>query len=224
MPDQSILVIDDEDSSRVGMGQSLRQAGYRVEEAVDGPGGLALVRAHTYAVIVLDLHLGGQNGLEFLRELRLTHNTPVVMVTSDQLLGPRLEGLENGADDWLIKPFAHRELLARVAAILRRVPFVSGVVRLGDLQIDLDSQVITRQGTTIVLTPRELDLLQLLLENRGRVVLRDLLEKKMSQAKAGSPVSSNVSNLVDVYMLRLRKKLGKEIISTRHGIGFIIEA
>jgi two-component system OmpR family response regulator len=145
---------------------------------------------------------------------------PVIVVSAKRGENDRVEALNLGADDYLTKPFTARELLARIRAVLRRSENeVTTVVTVGDVSIDLASKTASRNGERILLTPMEFDVLVYLARRRGKLVSRDLLEKVIHPDE-----SHDVSNVIDVLVLRLRKKLGRDLITTRRGQGFIIDA
>jgi two-component system OmpR family response regulator len=160
------------------------------------------------------------DGIRLLTELRRTNRVPVIVVSARRTEDDRVEALDLGADDYLTKPFTARELLARLRAVVRRTEGDSAsVITLGDIVIDFSAKAVSRDGARVPLTATEFAMLAALARHRGEVVPRDTLAKSIRQDG-----SEHVSNVVDVIILRLRRKLGKELIATRRGQGFIVEA
>jgi two-component system OmpR family response regulator len=215
-----ILVIEDDTASRTALAQCLREEQYIVFEAADGLAGLELAGREAPQLVILDLMLPKLDGIHLLEKLRQTSAVPVIVVSAKRGENDRVEALNLGADDYLTKPFTARELLARIRAVLRRSENeVTTVVTVGDVSIDLASKTASRNGERILLTPMEFDVLVYLARRRGKLVSRDLLEKVIHPDE-----SHDVSNVIDVLVLRLRKKLGRDLITTRRGQGFIIDA
>lgn len=215
-----ILVIEDDTPSRTALAQCLREEQYVVFEAADGLAGLELASREAPQLVILDLMLPKLDGIHLLEKLRQTSAVPVIVVSAKRGENDRVEALNLGADDYLTKPFTARELLARIRAVLRRSENeVTTVVTVGDVSIDLASKTASRNGERILLTPMEFDVLMYLARRRGKLVSRDLLEKVIHPDE-----SHDVSNVIDVLVLRLRKKLGRDLITTRRGQGFIIDA
>lgn len=215
-----ILVIEDDTASRTALAQCLREEQYVVFEAADGLAGLELAGREAPQLVILDLMLPKLDGIHLLEKLRQTSAVPVIVVSAKRGENDRVEALNLGADDYLTKPFTARELLARIRAVLRRSENeVTTVVTVGDVSIDLASKTASRNGERILLTPMEFDVLVYLARRRGKLVSRDLLEKVIHPDE-----SHDVSNVIDVLVLRLRKKLGRDLITTRRGQGFIIDA
>lgn len=214
-----VLVIEDDSASRLAIVKSLRESRHTVFEAADGVAGLNIARTEQLDAVVLDLMLPRMDGIELLRELRKTSRVPVIVVSARRTEDDRVEALDLGADDYLTKPFTVRELFARLRAVVRRTEGDSApVITLGDIVIDCNAKTVCRDGVRIPLTATEFDMLAALARRRGEVVPRDVLEKAIRHN--GSEL---VSNVVDVIILRLRRKLGREVITTRRGQGFIIE-
>jgi two-component system OmpR family response regulator len=215
-----VLVVEDDEASRRAVVQCLREDGCIVFEAPDGLAGLDLAGRERIDLIVLDLMLPKLDGEHVLERLRRTSAVAVIVVSAKREEDDRVTALELGADDYLTKPFTVRELRARMRAVLRRVEGeVTSAILVGDVMIDLDAKTASRGGTRIALTPMEFDLLVLLARHRGKLVSREQIELAIH---AGA--EPQVSNVVDVLVLRLRKKLGQELITTRRGHGFIIDA
>jgi len=217
-----VMVIEDEKEIRDLVRYNLEKAGYRVAAAADGEQGLQQLFASRPDALVLDLMLPGMNGLEIVREVRnepLTHDLPVLILTARSAEMDKLLGFEQGADDYLTKPFSPRELVARVKALLRRTQ-PSGAARaleVGPLRVDLEAHVATCAGQRLELTPREFDLLAFLARHPGRALSRDeLLRKVWGYDYVGE------TRTVDVHVRRLRAKLGEHhgMIETVLGAGY----
>ncbi len=219
-----LLLVEDSDRLRKNLAKALSRLGHAVDEAAGGEEADTAVRVNDYDVIVLDLMLPGRSGLELLNEWRQRQETvPVLVLTALDAVENRVRGLAMGADDYLVKPFAIEELVARLEALVRRSRGTSDSrIQIGDFQIDLASRIVKRGGTEIVLTAREFSLLECLARHPGRVMSREEIESKL-YGEAGSPVS----NAVDVAVYALRRKLSPgdspPIIHTRRGIGYVMQ-
>ena len=217
-----VMVIEDEKEIRDLVRYNLEKAGYRVAAAADGEEGLKQLFASRPDALVLDLMLPGINGLEIVREVRgepLTHDLPVLILTARSAEMDKLLGFEQGADDYLTKPFSPRELVARVKALLRRSKPTGSARSLeaGPLRVDLEAHVATCAGERLDLTPREFDLLAFLARHPGRALTRDeLLRKVWGYDYVGE------TRTEDVHVRRLRAKLGEhhEMIETVLGAGY----
>ena len=215
-----------EDSRRLGtyIKDGLSQAGYAVDHASDGEEGLWLARSNDYDAVILDLMLPKMDGLTILKRLRKEGvKTHVLILTAKDTVEDRVRGLEEGADDYLIKPFALEELLARVQALVRRGYGVkSPHIRVGDVEIDMTQKFASRQGKRIDLTSREYALLEYLALKRGQVVSRTEIEEHLYDEGADL-----MSNVVDSFVYRLRKKIespeGPPLIRTRRGMGYVLD-
>ena len=212
-----ILVVDDDASIRRMLDRTLAAEGHLVEVAADGGEALAAVERSTPDLVVLDVRMPGVDGLAVCRRLRAKGlSTPVLMLTARDAVSDRVAGLDAGADDYLVKPFATEELLARVRALLRRGREPVDVLAYGDLTLELDTRTARRGERALTLTEREADLLELLLRHAGRVVTR---EQAIAQLWSGAATS----NVVDRYISNLRRKLGAPaLISTVRGVGFVL--
>ena len=222
MPDSPlrILVIEDDAASRAALTQCLREEQCIVFGAGDGATGLDIALREPLDLVVLDLMLPRLDGIHLLEKLRQRSDVPVIVVSAKRGENDRIEALDVGADDYLTKPFTVRELLARIRAVLRRSDReTSTVITVGDVTIDLDAKTASRDGSRIPLTPMEFEVLVFLARRRGKLVPRDQLQKLIHPDE-----ERDVSNVVDVLLLRLRKKLGRDLIATRRGQGFIIDA
>jgi two-component system, OmpR family, response regulator len=216
-----LLLVEDDTKLVRALTVGLEREGYAVDAAESGDVALALAAANEYEAILLDLMLPGIDGFTVCRQLRSEGRwMPVLMLTARTDVSDRIRGLDAGADDYLVKPFDFGELLARLRALLRRGPVeLRAIVAIGDLRIDAATRVVTRAGEEIELTAREFDVLDFLARRAGRVVSRaELLEKIWSDGYEGSP------NITDVYVGYLRKKLGRAVIRTVRGLGFVLEA
>ncbi len=217
-----VMVIEDEKEIRDLVRYNLEREGFRVSAAADGDAGLDQLFAERPDMLVLDLMLPGKNGLEILRELRAeatTRELPVLVLTARGAEMDKLLGFEHGADDYLTKPFSPRELIARVRALLRRSrpSRDPAALEVGELRIDPLAREVRMAGNTLVMTPREYDLLVFFVQNSGRVLTRDeLLRKVWGYDYIGD------TRTVDVHVRRLRMKLGEQnrLIETVTGVGY----
>ncbi len=213
-----LLVIEDEDDLRRGLEQAFREEGYAVDAAADGLEGLYKAENWDYDAIVLDVMLPSKDGWEVLGQLRKTKKTPVLMLTARDGVRNRVRGLDLGADDYLNKPFDLGELMARVRALIRRsVGAASSKLTFGPVTIDTASRTVTLNGLPVDLTAREYVLIEFLAFQRGKVVSRTELYNHLF-----SEEDDSLSNLLDVHVCNLRKKLGKDFIQTRRGHGYVI--
>ena len=211
-----VLVIEDEPDLLSALTQALREEGYAVDTATDGRNGLFKARGGEYDAIVLDLMLPGIDGWSLLRELRKTKPVPVLILTARDALPDRIRGLDAGADDYLTKPFQLAELLARLRALIRRSAGTANpVIVIGDIQIDTTAHRVTQSGHPVLLTPREYALVEFLAMHKGRLVSRTAIYDHLFDEEDDS-----LSNLVDVHVSNVRKKLGKDFIATRRGEGY----
>lgn len=220
-----VLVIEDYEPVRSAVVQALTEDGFAVDSAEDGRDGMWLAKTGEHDVIVLDIMLPHTSGLEILESLRSQQqHTPVLLLTALDEVDQRIRGLHCGADDYLVKPFAMAELLARVQALVRR-SFGDGVpvIQVRDLSIDTSARLVYRDGEVIELTAREYNLLELLARRRGKLVTRTEIWKSLYDME-----SDSTSNVVDVYIGYLRKKLDlpgePSLIVTRRGHGYVLEA
>jgi two-component system, OmpR family, response regulator MprA len=217
MPEAAILVVDDDAPIRRMLDRTLSAEGYAVETAADGGEALAAVERSAPDLVVLDVGLPGVDGLSVSRRLRAKGlAVPVLLLTARDSVPDRVAGLDAGADDYLVKPFATEELLARVRALLRRGKSPEELLAFGDLMLDPATRAAQRGEITLTLSERESDLLALLLRNARRVVPREQAVAEIWQGDASA-------NVVDRYVSNLRRKLGEpSLIETVRGVGFII--
>ncbi len=213
-----ILVVEDEIDLQESLAQALREDGYAVDTADNGEDGLYKAMAWEYDAIILDWMLPKLNGMELLRRLRRDKKTPVMLLTAKDAVTDRVTGLDEGADDYLIKPFSLSELLARVRSIIRRsTGNASNRLIIGTVEIDLASKTVKESGNPVELTAREYAMLELLAVHAGRLVSRTMIYNHIFDEQ-----DDTLSNLVDVHISHLRKKLGKDLIETRRGQGYIL--
>jgi two-component system, OmpR family, response regulator len=215
-----ILVVEDEPRLVRSLAKALREEGYAVDTAETGDDGLFKAESWEYDAIVLDIMLPGMDGWEVLARLRKQKKTPVLMLTARDAAPDRVRGLDTGADDYLIKPFDLTELLARVRALIRRSAGVAQPqITLGDVVIDIRARTVTRERELLTLTAREYAILEYLALHRGEVVSRTVLYDHLFDEN-----DDTMSNLLDVHVFNIRKKLGHDLIVTRRGQGYLIEA
>ena len=220
-----LLYIEDHSELNEAVSSCLREEGFAVDSATDGSDGLFLASEHDYDVIVLDIMLPGTDGLEIVRKLRAArNNTPILIVSARDKISQRVEGLQIGADDYLIKPFALDELVARVKVLLRRKYGTRDpILKIEDLEIDMTTKKVRRGKTEIELTPREFALLEYLALRQGELVSRTEIWEHIYEYH-----STATSNVVDVYVRYLRNKLNIDdrinLIQTRRGFGYVLEA
>ena len=220
-----LLLVEDDVEAADYLKRGLAEAGHTVDHAASGRDGLYLTAGSTYDVIILDRLLPQVDGLAILRTLRAAKvKTPVLLLTALDSIDQRVEGLEAGADDYLVKPFAFAELLARINALARRPPpqDIVTALQIGDLRMDLLSRVVTRAGARIELQPREFKVLEYLARHAGRVVTRTMLLESVWNFHFDPQ-----TNIVESHMSRLRAKLdrgqGRDMIRTVRGAGYVLE-
>lgn len=230
MTELPVLLIDDDEDLGALLSRFLENDGFKIHVEVDGTSGLERARAGAFCAVILDVMMPGMNGFDVLRELRKTSNVPVVMLTARGQDIDRIVGLEMGADDYLGKPFNPRELAARLRAIQRRVarvsssptaaPDPSGVLAVGDVELNPRARVVKRAGGEVVLTSVEFALLEILMRAAGHIVSRE----DLSSRGLGRRLSQS-DRSIDVHVSNLRKKLGvaadgADRIKTVRGFGY----
>jgi two-component system, OmpR family, copper resistance phosphate regulon response regulator CusR len=221
-----ILLVEDELKVASFLKQGLEESGYEVVMAYDGEMGKKLALEQEFQILILDVIIPYINGLELCKLIRSHQiDTPIILLTALGTIHDKLQGFETGADDYIVKPFDFKELLARIRALLKRkvqIKELSNQLQFADLILDLDTQTAFRKGVEIQLTAKEYALLEYLMRNPKRVIKRDELESKVW----GLNFSPN-TNVVDVYVTLLRKKVDKnfelKLIRTQIGKGYILD-
>lgn len=219
-----ILVVEDERKASAYLLKGLSEHDFVVDAAHDGRDGLHKARTEAYDLIILDVMLPGRDGWSILRELRAAgHTTPVLFLTARDAVADRVKGLELGADDYLVKPFAFSELLARVRSVLRRgTARQPEIIEVADLEIDVPRHRVKRAGKRIDLSPKEFSLLSLFARRAGEVLSRTLIAEQVWDMNFDSD-----TNVVDVHVGRLRAKIDdpfeRKLIRTVRGVGYVLE-
>jgi two-component system, OmpR family, copper resistance phosphate regulon response regulator CusR len=220
-----ILVVEDEPKMAKALRDGLDADGYSVRVAYTGEEGFYLINSQVFDLTILDIMLPGHDGLEILSTMRRRGiRTPVLLLTAKDTVEDRVRGLDMGADDYLVKPFAFPELLARIRVLLRRSkPIVEEPLKVGDLEMDRAKHLVTRAGQPVSLTTREFELLEYLLANRGRVVSREMLAHEVWKETARQ---TPLDNVIDAQMMRLRRKIDghyePKLLQTVRGVGFTL--
>ncbi|ACT91722.1 response regulator [Dyadobacter fermentans] len=221
-----LLLIEDEPKTLQSIRQGLEENGYEVDIAYDGLIGKQLARGNVYQLIISDIIIPGINGIELCREIRSWGDeTPILMLTALGTTDDKVTGLDAGADDYLVKPFEFKELLARVRALTKRgttVSHTAQVLRFADLEVSLDAKTVYRSGNKINLTAREFNLLVYLIRNQGRVISKVEIAEQVWDI--GFDTGTNV---IEVYVNYLRKKIDKDypvkLIHTQFGMGYVLK-
>jgi two-component system OmpR family response regulator len=214
-----VLIVEDEPDLLAGLAKALREEGYAVDTAADGEEGLYKAESWPYDAIVLDVMLPKLDGWELLQRLRKSQKTPVLMLTARDRSADRVRGLDTGADDYVVKPFDLPELLARLRALIRRAAGQTRtLLEIGQVIIDTAARTVACAGEPVSLTAREYALVEFLALHRGEVVTRTRLYEHLFDED-----DSTLSNLLDVHVSNVRKKLGHDFITTRRGHGYCIE-
>ncbi|SHE57697.1 response regulator transcription factor [Desulforamulus putei] len=215
-----ILVIDDDPKITAMLQRALTYEGYRVEVANDGYTGLNMARNNPPELLILDIMLPGLDGWEICQRFRKENVIPILILSARDEVESKVKGLNLGADDYLGKPFALEELLARIQALLRRKANVSKVIQFSDLKMDLETREVRRAGKPLFLTSREFDLLNLFLNHPNQVLTRDrIIDRVWGLEYTGG------SNVVEVYINMLRQKTeehGPRLIHTVRGVGYVL--
>jgi len=218
-----VLVIDDDDGLREGVTASLRASGFGTDGAASVAAARGLLASHRYDCLVLDRMLPGRDGLEFLRGLRAAGGTvPAIFLTAKSAVNDRVEGLDAGADDYLVKPFSFAELLARIRVVLRRGgdPLPT-TLRVSDLSLDPLAHVVERAGRRIDLSSKQFALLHYLMRHAGQVVSRTMIQEHVWNFDF-----DGLTNVVDVHINRLRNKVDRgfdrPLIHTLRGVGYVL--
>lgn len=216
-----LLYVEDEPDLLRAVKTYLEDQGHTVDVAEDGEAGLTKALASNYDGIVLDIMLPKRDGISVLKELRHEKNkTPVLMVTARDTVVDRVAGLDQGADDYLPKPFELEELSARIRAVVRRSKGeADSDIAIGEFSLSLVNRTVSKDGVSVNLTPMEYALVEFLILRRGRLVTRNMLYEQLF-----GELDESMSNLLDVHVSNVRRKLGKDLITTRRGHGYMIEA
>jgi two-component system OmpR family response regulator len=214
-----ILIIEDEADLLSSLVRALREEGYAVDTADDGEEGLYKAESSDYDAVVLDVMLPGLDGWGVLKRLRRSKKTPVLMLTARDAARDRVRGLDGGADDYVVKPFDLDELLARLRALIRRAAGQPrNVIKIGSVVLDTAARTVARAGQSVALTAREYALVEFLSLHHGQVVTRTALYEHLFDEN-----DETLSNLLDVHVSNIRKKLGADFIVTRRGHGYCVE-
>lgn len=215
-----VLVVEDEPDLLGTLVQAMREEGHAVDEAADGEEALYKAVEWEYDAIILDVMLPRMDGFEVLKRLRQRKKTPVLMLTARTKVNDRIQGLDSGADDYILKPVDLDELAARVRALIRRSQGdASHLIRVGEVEVDTSARKATLGGQPVPLTGREYALLEFMVSRRGKIVSRTDLYEHLHDEN-----DTPMSNLVDVHVFNLRKKFGATFITTLRGQGYSIEA
>ncbi len=220
-----ILVVEDEKKLNELISNKLKKEHYSVDSCYDGSDALDYLRGAEYDAVILDIMLPGMNGLDILRAIRRKKDrTPVLLLTAKDSIEDRVTGLDTGADDYLVKPFAFDELLARIRVMIRRSSqSVSNIFTVADLVVDCDARTVTRGGIPVILASKEFSVLEYMIRNAGTVLSRDKIGRHIWNYDY-----EGGSNVVDVYIRYLRKKLDEgrtpKLIHTVRGAGYVLRA
>ena len=220
-----ILLVEDEAPIADFIVRGLRKQGYAVDLADTGPKSLELLAIATFDVVILDVMLPGVDGFTVCHRMRESGNrTPVLMLTARDTVEDRVKGLDTGADDYLVKPFAFAELLARIRALSRREPTLTEtVLRVADLELDTGTHRVRRDGRVIELTAKEYAVLEYMMRNPDKVLTRSMIIERV-----WSYDTLNAANVIDVYIYALRRKIDDlkavKLIHTIHGVGYTLRA
>jgi len=220
-----ILVIEDQKKVALALQEGLQRVPFKVTVAFDGEEGFFLLNSERFDLVILDLSLPKRDGIEILKTLREKKITiPVLILTARDSIEDRVKGLEGGADDYLVKPFAFPELLARVQALLRRSQNAhETTLKLADIELDLLARKVMRKGRILSLTIREMELLEYLLRHKNMVVSREMLAQDVWKATTRA---TPLDNVIDVHIAHLRRKIDEpfttKLLHTLRGVGFIL--
>ncbi len=222
-----ILIVEDEKKIAESLKQGLEECGYEVMIAYDGLMGEKMVNNYTFNLVLLDVNLPGLNGIELSKKIRQKDkNIPILMLTTFGSINDKVDGFDAGADDYLVKPFSFDELIVRIRALIRRttdnnVP-IGNILKFADLEMNLDTKMVSRSGKKIRLTAKEFQLLEFLLRNRKRVVSRADIGENVWNINFDTQ-----TNTIDVYVNYLRKKIDKDfpqkLIHTQVGFGYVLK-
>lgn len=221
-----LLIVEDDNKVAGMLRQGLQESEYITALARTAPQAIEMLDADAYDLVLLDLGLPGMDGVEVLRHLRRQNNSiPVIVLTARDEIDDRVKGLNEGADDYLVKPFAFTELLARIKALLRRSRHGDGPnLSIADLRINLLSRSVERAGRAIELTPREYDLLAFLVRASGQIVSREMLARDVWKVHSRA---TPLDNVIDVHISHLREKIDRDfepkLLHTVRGVGFVLK-
>ena len=212
-----ILLIEDDKKIAELIKNGLKELDYRVDIANDGEEGLYLAQTNDYDVMIVDWMLPKKSGIDVIREIKKEKNTPALILTAKRDLEDKIEGL-NVADDYLTKPFEFAELIARLKALYRRSYNINdNILKVKDIELNPDTKEVKKAGKRVDLTAKEFELLKYLMINKNKVVTTDMINNNLWENS-----EEIKSNVVNVYLSNLRKKLGKTLIQTRRGMGFVL--
>lgn len=227
MSEQRILIVEDEVKVALSLKEGLEEKGFQVDLAYDGYIGQRMATSKTYDLIILDVNLPSVTGYALCEEIRRHNNSvPILMLTAMGTTEDKLSGFSSGADDYLVKPFEFRELLARINALTKRTQRQAAgnpnsILSIADLELDLDTKIVRRAGKRIQLTSKEYYLLEYLMRNQGRVLSRADIAEKIWDI-----TFETGTNVIDVYINFLRRKIDKDytpkLIHTQKGMGYIL--
>ena len=222
-----ILLIEDEKKIADTLSKGLKELGYEVDIAYDGKIGLRLFQSYSFNLIITDINLPGVNGYDLCKIVRNSNqHIPIMLLTALGATGDKIEGFDSGADDYLVKPFEFKELLVRIRALLKRtlnqqLP-TGNILKVGELEMNLDSKEVIREGKLISLTAKEFQLLEYFMRNRNRVISRADIAERVWDLDFDTK-----TNVIDVYVNFLRKKIDKDfepkLIHTQVGMGYIMK-
>jgi len=227
MDERKILIVEDEKKIADTLNMGLSENGYAVDVAYDGNIGLRLFSSNDYSLVILDINLPGMNGFDLCKAIRIKDpSVPIIMVTSMSGLNDKIEGYDSGADDYIIKPFEFKELLLKMRVLLKRTMTQNipqgNILKLGDLEMNLDNKEVYRGEQKIILTAKEFQLLEYLLRNKNRVVSRADIAINVWEIDFDTN-----TNVIDVYINYLRNKIDKQftpkLIQTQVGMGYILK-
>jgi two-component system copper resistance phosphate regulon response regulator CusR len=220
-----LLIVEDDKKTSGALKAGLEGEGFSTATASTGEAGLSLLNSEKFDLVLLDWMLPGHDGIDILKNLRARGaRTPVLLLTARDAVADRVLGLESGADDYLVKPFAFAELVARIRTLLRRAAPVEPLRKtIADVVVDLETRRVSRKGKTVELTPREFDLLVYLMRQPGQVVTREMLAKEVwAETNRVTPLD----NVIDVHVAHLRKKMDDghavKLVHTVRGVGFVL--
>jgi len=216
-----ILIVEDDEHILSFLKRGFKEDGHLVESSTDGEEGEYMASINTYDIVILDWMLPGKEGIEILQNLRKKQmRIPIIMLTAKGEIEEKVDALRVGADDYLAKPFAYEELLARIEALYRRsVMAGSNTISIQDITLDLDAKMVQKENETVVLSQKEFELLLFLINHKNSMVTNRMIE-----ASLWGMDNINHSNVIQVTIYHLRKKIGKNLIKSFRGLGYKIES